>query len=359
MKNKIIILLSVLAIVSLGMGIYFYFENNKESKDVKNDTTVTNATIENEPEKVITQADYKWKMKVSNPDGAIAYGVSGETSKNNTSIERVLFATTDYQIVIPYGTEVEVITDYYCAHCDGNFEDMHNSNKTLSEFLKGSKYFYVEIRYNGEYYKSLFNNFEILSDDVHYTSENEKNEEFVIYKDTLVFAGPSLLFDEIGTIPIGTKVMAKKYSKVSNLIGVWWYIESNDYKGWVLEAFWSRTTVPRYIYEDVYYSDAVKINYLSQQKKLKTENYTINIYDSPTEKGKVISAIPANTEFIYKAYLFSSSEIYDLEIEYQNVKGYIHSIPSIEYDECVKSKYCDETQYARYLRSNETVIIAD
>lgn len=155
-----------------------------------------------------------------------------------------------------------------------------------------------------------------LSEAVHFTSK----QNIIVFAqsgEAKLYAGPSVLFDEIGTIPNNTK-LTYEYGAVEDSQGIngtmWGYVEYNGKKGWIPTANFAS------------FSNFDNIVALEKNGRIMTILDTV-IREYPFESSKPLSIVPAETRFKYTyesdSYLSSDGWYY---IEYNGVKGWVNSV---------------------------------
>lgn len=132
-----------------------------------------------------------------------------------------------------------------------------------------------------------------------------------------IYAGPSILFDEVGTIPNNTK-LTYEYGAVEDEQGIngtmWGYVEHDGKKGWIPTARMSSL------------SEFDNIVALEENGRIMTIEDTV-IREYPYEAAKPLGIVPLETRIKYSYLadgLFPSEGWY--YIEYNGTKGWIKSV---------------------------------
>ena len=97
--------------------------------------------------------------------------------------------------------------------------------------------------------------------------------ELYVYSDAKLFAGPSVKYDIVTTIPKGT-ILNSKYSASTRM---WSYVEYNEYKGWVYVGGYARYSNYKT------YENLKGVAVVSPKAILFFDDIEFKLYDSPSE----------------------------------------------------------------------------
>jgi hypothetical protein len=240
---------------------------------------------------------------VTNPNGATFYYRSFSSGEDTLET-----------MVIPYGTELLISADF-------DYSDLFKDEEGLAGKSFG------ELNYNNEWGYVLLS--DISSTEKSFPLENAQkitvpSTYIVTNKGGIkTYKGPSMLFEETGTIPDGTKIRLtyRDYNEEGNYSEAFYYAEYSGGKGWIHYHPFLDMTLLRVLDESNPLTGKLKV--------IGNDIHLLDLSSEPSDEEtgehtgykEISDAIPVGTELNFKCY-YDTVNSYAL-VNYKGVEGYV------------------------------------